>query len=70
MCGIKEADKPWLYNRLEGFLNLPFLSAQVVLEVQDDGKLNTSDDPPVVFGCLDSDFIHKVFLDNLPDFIH
>ncbi|XP_073260888.1 uncharacterized protein [Populus alba] len=32
---------------------------QVVLELQDDGKLVTSDDPPVVFGCLDSDFIQK-----------
>ncbi|KAF2311501.1 hypothetical protein GH714_024399 [Hevea brasiliensis] len=32
---------------------------QVVLELQDDGKLITSDDPPVVFGCLDLDFIQK-----------
>ncbi|KAJ6374499.1 hypothetical protein OIU78_030081 [Salix suchowensis] len=32
---------------------------QVVLELQDDGKLVTSDDPPVVFGGLDSDFIQK-----------
>lgn len=36
--------------------------AQVVLELQDDGKLITSDDPPVVFGCLDLDFIQKVWL--------
>uniref|UniRef100_A0A2P2JMP8 Snurportin-1 n=1 Tax=Rhizophora mucronata TaxID=61149 RepID=A0A2P2JMP8_RHIMU len=35
---------------------------QVVLELQDDGRLITSDDPPVVFGCLDSDFIQKVWL--------
>ncbi|XP_044486701.1 snurportin-1 [Mangifera indica] len=32
---------------------------QVVLELQDDGKLSTSDDPPVVFGCLDRDFIQR-----------
>ncbi|GAB2269694.1 hypothetical protein Dimus_004616 [Dionaea muscipula] len=32
---------------------------QVVLELQSDGKLNTSDDPPVVFGCLAPDFIEK-----------
>lgn len=32
---------------------------QVVLELQDDGKLTTSDDPPVVFGCLDGEFLQK-----------
>ncbi|KAJ4712572.1 snurportin-1 [Melia azedarach] len=32
---------------------------QVVLELQDDGKLCTSDDPPVIFGCLDVEFIEK-----------
>lgn len=32
---------------------------QVVLELQDDGKLTTSDEPPVVFGCLDMEFIQK-----------
>ncbi|GFZ17428.1 hypothetical protein Acr_26g0006980 [Actinidia rufa] len=32
---------------------------QVVLELQDDGKLTTSDDPHVVFGCLDMDFMQK-----------
>ncbi|GAV56561.1 hypothetical protein CFOL_v3_00103 [Cephalotus follicularis] len=32
---------------------------QVALELQDDGKLSTSDDPPVVFGSLDGDFIQK-----------
>ncbi|KAE8730917.1 Purple acid phosphatase 27 [Hibiscus syriacus] len=30
-----------------------------VLELQDDRKLVTSDDPPVLFGCLDGDFIEK-----------
>ncbi|GLU18529.1 hypothetical protein SLE2022_348250 [Rubroshorea leprosula] len=35
---------------------------QVVLELQNDGKLTTSDDPPVVFGCLDRDFIEKTGL--------
>lgn len=35
---------------------------QVVLELQSDGKLTTSDDPPVVFGCLDQDFIQKTGL--------
>lgn len=32
---------------------------QVVLELQDDGKLTTSDDPPAVFGCADGDFLQK-----------
>ncbi|MBA0593103.1 uncharacterized protein LOC105764787 [Gossypium raimondii] len=32
---------------------------QVVLELQDDRKLVTSDDPPVLFGCLDGDIIEK-----------
>ncbi|XP_021775892.1 snurportin-1-like isoform X1 [Chenopodium quinoa] len=32
---------------------------QVVLELQNDGKVITSDDPPVVFGCLDQDFQQK-----------
>ncbi|KAA3460583.1 snurportin-1 [Gossypium australe] len=32
---------------------------QVVLELQDDRKLVTSDDPPVLFGCLDRDIIEK-----------
>ncbi|KAG5019601.1 hypothetical protein JHK87_015456 [Glycine soja] len=32
---------------------------QVVLELQEDGKLTTSDDPPVVFGCLDGSFIQQ-----------
>lgn len=38
---------------------------QVVLELHDDGKVTTSDDPPVVFGCLDGDFISKVGFDHL-----
>ncbi|KAL6536591.1 hypothetical protein OROGR_013163 [Orobanche gracilis] len=33
---------------------------QVVLELLDDGRLTTSDDPHVIFGCLDKDFIQKV----------
>ncbi|KAG6634950.1 snurportin-1 [Carya illinoinensis] len=32
---------------------------QVVLELQDNGSLATSDDPPVVFGCLDGGFMQK-----------
>uniref|UniRef100_A0A7N0UY15 Snurportin-1 n=1 Tax=Kalanchoe fedtschenkoi TaxID=63787 RepID=A0A7N0UY15_KALFE len=35
------------------------IQQQVVFELQEDGKLPTSDDPPVVFGCLDGDFIQK-----------
>ncbi|WVZ73234.1 hypothetical protein U9M48_021566 [Paspalum notatum var. saurae] len=31
----------------------------LVLELQEDGKLITSDDPPVVFGSLKSEFIQK-----------
>lgn len=30
---------------------------QVVLELQEDGKLATCDDPPMAFGCLDGSFI-------------
>nr|GME00533.1 snurportin-1 [Ipomoea batatas] len=32
---------------------------QVVLELLDDGRLATSDDPPVIFGCLNGEFIQK-----------
>ncbi|KAI9079718.1 hypothetical protein K1719_038339 [Acacia pycnantha] len=32
---------------------------QVVLELQEDGRLTTSDDPPTVFGCLDGSFIER-----------
>ncbi|KAK3043268.1 hypothetical protein RJ639_002511, partial [Escallonia herrerae] len=35
---------------------------QVVLELQDDGKLTTYDDPPVVFGFLNGEFIQKTEL--------
>ncbi|KAL9314009.1 hypothetical protein ACSQ67_019461 [Phaseolus vulgaris] len=35
------------------------LYKQVVLELQEDGQLTTSDDPPVVFGCLDGSFIQQ-----------
>lgn len=35
---------------------------QVVLELLYDGRLATLDDPPVIFGCLDSDFIQKTGL--------
>lgn len=38
----------------------PHFVYQVVLEMQDDGRLTTSDDPPVVFGCVEGDFIQKV----------
>ncbi|EMS59538.1 hypothetical protein TRIUR3_16757 [Triticum urartu] len=31
----------------------------VVLELQEDGKLVTSDDPPIAFGSLDNEFIQK-----------
>ncbi|CAA0810709.1 Unknown protein [Striga hermonthica] len=36
---------------------------QVVLELCDDGKVATSDDPPIIFGCLDKDFIQKTRLE-------
>jgi hypothetical protein len=39
-----------------------FIYYQLVLELQEDGKLVTSDDPPVVFGSLDKEFIQKVLL--------
>ncbi|CAH9117022.1 unnamed protein product [Cuscuta europaea] len=34
----------------------------VVLELLDDGRLSTSDDPPVIFGCLNGEFIQKTGL--------
>ncbi|KAL3331575.1 hypothetical protein AABB24_035085 [Solanum stoloniferum] len=34
---------------------------QVVLELLDDGRLATSDDPPVIFGCLLGEFMQKIF---------
>lgn len=43
-------------------LYLHVLYYQLVLELQEDGKLVTSDDPPVVFGSLDKEFIQKVLL--------
>ena len=33
---------------------------QVVLELQEDRKLATSDDPPVVLGYLDGEILQKV----------
>ncbi|PHT57765.1 hypothetical protein CQW23_00128 [Capsicum baccatum] len=35
---------------------------QVVLELLDDGRLATSDDPPVIFGCLLGAFVQKTEL--------
>ncbi|XP_059276444.1 uncharacterized protein LOC132030724 isoform X2 [Lycium ferocissimum] len=35
---------------------------QVVLELLDDGRLATSDDPPVIFGCLLGEFVQKTEL--------
>ncbi|XP_009613386.1 uncharacterized protein [Nicotiana tomentosiformis] len=35
---------------------------QVVLELLDDSRLATSDDPPVIFGCLLGEFIQKTEL--------
>lgn len=32
---------------------------QVALELQDDGKLITSDDPPIILGSMNGDFIQK-----------
>lgn len=37
---------------------------QVVLELQDDGKVTTSDDPPVVFSCLNLEFIQQSGLES------
>ncbi|KAB1217373.1 hypothetical protein CJ030_MR4G020948 [Morella rubra] len=38
---------------------------QVVLELQDNGNLTTSDDPPVVFGFLDEGFVQKVVFQHM-----
>jgi hypothetical protein len=50
--------------RFTSFLNniilLGLFRYQVVLELQEDGKLITSDDPPIVFGSLNSEFVQKV----------
>ncbi|KAG9155020.1 hypothetical protein Leryth_012198 [Lithospermum erythrorhizon] len=35
------------------------IQQQVALELLDDGKLATSDNPAVIFGCLNSDFIEQ-----------
>ncbi|CAI9093361.1 OLC1v1028848C1 [Oldenlandia corymbosa var. corymbosa] len=35
---------------------------QLVLELLDDGRLATSDDPAIIFGCLTGDFIQKTGL--------
>jgi snurportin-1 len=32
----------------------------IVLELQEEGKLVTSDDPPVPFSCLNADFVKQV----------
>ncbi|MFS7989340.1 putative snurportin-1 [Helianthus anomalus] len=37
---------------------------QVVLELQDNGQLVTSDDPPVVLGCLNATFIQETGLQS------
>lgn len=36
----------------------------LVLELQGDGKMTTSDDPPVDFGCMDADLIEKLGLSS------
>lgn len=33
---------------------------QIVLELQEEGTLVTSDDPPVPFSCLNADFVKQV----------
>lgn len=55
------------FNMLLFFSNLPFIdyflmfiNEKVVLEVQENGELVTSDDPPVVLGCLNAGFIQEV----------
>lgn len=41
--------------------DLPILlDNQVALELLEDGRLATSDDPAIIFGCLSSDFIEQV----------
>lgn len=51
----------WLANFLFVFF-LKIFFYQVVLELQDNGNLTTSDEAPVVFGCLDAGFMQKVCL--------
>lgn len=50
-----------IFITVSEFAVIPFC-LQVVLELQDDLKLVTSDDPPVVFGCSDLEFKEKVSL--------
>ena len=52
--------KGWLYIVIS-WLFIYSLD-QVVLELQDNGNLSTSDDPPVVFGYLDGAYIEQVCL--------
>lgn len=47
-----------------------FMCYQVVLELLEDGKVVTSDDPPIVFCSLDSAFIQKVLLWNSSCFLY
>lgn len=49
-----------IMRTLLGFDFFSLLLNQVVLELLDDGRLATSDDPPVIFGCLNGEFIQKV----------
>jgi len=53
---VKDTLLVMFIDQYSGFPN------QVVLELQEDGKLTTCDDPPVVFGCLDGSFIQQVCL--------
>lgn len=40
--------------------SLCILEKQIVLELQEEGKIVTSDDPPVPFSCLNADFVKQV----------
>ncbi|KAI3798787.1 hypothetical protein L1987_34066 [Smallanthus sonchifolius] len=52
------------------WISIDALMILVVLELQDNGQLVTSDDPPVVLGCLNATFIQEftsVYADLMDD---
>lgn len=61
LIGPHDVENYNMYSEICLISNARF-SNQVVLELQEDGKLTTSDDPQVEFGCLDRNFIEQVCL--------
>ncbi|KAJ6970759.1 snurportin-1 [Populus alba x Populus x berolinensis] len=56
---VYNCDQNGLFSAYQELCRMLRMDCCFITKLQDDGKLVTSDDPPVVFGCLDSDFIQK-----------